>query len=162
MLYRHKEPNKEKWNGIGGKIEPGESVCESLAREVREEAGLRLEEARAVSYRGIVTWSGEEVTVGVASQGMYAFLAEFGVEHRVKNKERMVEGVLAWQPLDWVLDETNEAVVDNVAHFLSGMLRANEPRQWHCDYRNGVLHGVEERILEEAYDLAVVGLKDIG
>lgn len=35
-----------KWNGLGGKLEPGESPREGARREFREEAGLELPEAR--------------------------------------------------------------------------------------------------------------------
>ena len=31
-----------KWNGFGGKLEPGETVVEAAAREVKEECGLTV------------------------------------------------------------------------------------------------------------------------
>ena len=60
MLHRVKktvDENKDKWIGIGGKFEKGESPEECLLREVREETGLRLLRWR---YRGIVTFVSDE------------------------------------------------------------------------------------------------------
>ena len=45
MVYRNKKPNdmhEGKWNGLGGKFEPGESPEECIVREVWEEAGLKI------------------------------------------------------------------------------------------------------------------------
>ena len=45
MVYRNKKPNDMhagKWNGLGGKFEPGESPEECVIREVREESGLKI------------------------------------------------------------------------------------------------------------------------
>ncbi len=42
-----------RWNGFGGKLEPGESVEEGARRELREEAGI---EARALRPRGRLTF----------------------------------------------------------------------------------------------------------
>ena len=45
MVYRNKKPNDMhagKWNGLGGKFEPGESPEECIIREVREESGLKI------------------------------------------------------------------------------------------------------------------------
>jgi 8-oxo-dGTP diphosphatase len=45
MVYRNKKPNdihEGKWNGLGGKFEPGESPDECVCREVLEESGLRI------------------------------------------------------------------------------------------------------------------------
>lgn len=52
MLHRTKksnDPNREKWIGVGGKVEAGESVEECLLREVMEETGLVL---KKYQYRG--------------------------------------------------------------------------------------------------------------
>ena len=56
MLHRVKKENdlnRDKWVGVGGKFEDGESPEECLVRECREETGLTLTEYR---YRGIVTF----------------------------------------------------------------------------------------------------------
>jgi len=45
MLHRVKKADdihEGKWNGLGGKFEPGESPEECAVREVREEAGLTM------------------------------------------------------------------------------------------------------------------------
>ena len=56
MLHRVKKKNDlnhDKWIGIGGKFEQGESPEECLLREAREETGLTLTSYR---YRGLVTF----------------------------------------------------------------------------------------------------------
>ena len=56
LLHRVKKKNDlnhDKWIGIGGKIEEGESPEEGLLREAREETGLTLTSWR---YRGLVTF----------------------------------------------------------------------------------------------------------
>lgn len=56
MLHRTKkegDENRDKWIGVGGKFEPGESPEDCLLREVREETGLTLTSWR---YRGLVTF----------------------------------------------------------------------------------------------------------
>lgn len=56
LLHRVKkadDENRDKWIGVGGKFEDGESPEDCLLREVREETGLTLTRYR---YRGIVTF----------------------------------------------------------------------------------------------------------
>lgn len=57
MLHRTKKENdinKDKWIGVGGHFEPGESPDECLQREVMEETGLTLS---SYKLRGILTFS---------------------------------------------------------------------------------------------------------
>ena len=56
MLHRTKkvnDVNKDKWVGLGGKFEDGESPEDCLLREVKEEVGITL---LSYYYRGIVTF----------------------------------------------------------------------------------------------------------
>ena len=56
MLHRvkkEKDINKDKWIGIGGHIEDGESPDECIVRETMEETGLTL---NSYALRGIITF----------------------------------------------------------------------------------------------------------
>ena len=60
MLHRtskKKDGNKDKWIGVGGHFEKGESPEECLLREVKEETGLEL---TSYQFRGIVTFISDE------------------------------------------------------------------------------------------------------
>ena len=60
MLHRTKKDNDEnhdKWIGVGGHFEKGESPEECLVREVKEETGLTL---HSFDFRGIVTFVSDE------------------------------------------------------------------------------------------------------
>ncbi|PIW69092.1 MAG: DNA mismatch repair protein MutT [Ignavibacteriales bacterium CG12_big_fil_rev_8_21_14_0_65_30_8] len=56
MLYRNKKENdyhEGKWNGLGGKLEKGESPEECAVRELKEEAGL---DVKNPTLKGIITF----------------------------------------------------------------------------------------------------------
>ena len=73
MLHRTKkenDANRDKWLGIGGHFEPGETPLQCVLRECREETGLTLLDAR---YRGIVhfqsdTWPDEDMHLFTATR----------------------------------------------------------------------------------------------
>lgn len=87
MLHRVKkqnDQNHDKWIGIGGKFEPGESPEDCVVREVREETGLTLTHWR---YCGIVTFVLADWT-----EYMHLFCAD-GFEGTLRECD---EGVLEW------------------------------------------------------------------
>ena len=56
MIHRVKKENDYhhgKWNGLGGKFEPGESPEECAIREVKEESGLNV---KSIKMKGFVTF----------------------------------------------------------------------------------------------------------
>ena len=88
MLHRVKkenDANRDKWIGIGGKFEDGESPEDCVLREVREETGLILTDYR---YRGIVTF----VSDRWETEYMHLFTAT-GYTGAVRECD---EGVLEW------------------------------------------------------------------
>lgn len=88
MLHRVKKENDEnhdKWIGIGGKFENGESPDECMLREMREETGLTALSWRA---RGIVTFVSDEW----GTEYMHLFTCD-RFSGAVKDCD---EGVLEW------------------------------------------------------------------
>ncbi len=87
MLHRVKkenDQNHDKWIGVGGKFEEGESPEDCVLREVREETGLRLTHWR---YCGIITFVLDDWT-----EYMHLFCAD-GFEGTLRECD---EGVLEW------------------------------------------------------------------
>ncbi|MCI9593945.1 MAG: 8-oxo-dGTP diphosphatase [Lachnospiraceae bacterium] len=91
MLHRtikKNDINKDKWIGVGGHFEEGESPEECVCREVKEETGYTLTSYR---FRGLVTFlSGDGVT-----EYMSLFTAD-GFEGEAIPCD---EGELEWVPI---------------------------------------------------------------
>jgi 8-oxo-dGTP diphosphatase len=138
MLYRNKSPNTKQWNGLGGKIEPGETPLTSVLREVMEEAEIDLSQAQELRFAGAVTWASGAERAQI-NGGMYAFLAYLSPDFPIWPDRSTAEGLLSWKPLAWVSDPDNSSVVSNIPHFLPRMLAASEPQEYRCHYQEQVL-----------------------
>jgi 8-oxo-dGTP diphosphatase len=97
MLHRIKKANDMhagKWNGLGGKLEAGETPEECAIREIREESGLLVVDP---ILRGVITFPqfsrGEDWYT-------YIFVAEQFTGEVIDSNE----GVLAWVENDKLLD----------------------------------------------------------
>jgi 8-oxo-dGTP diphosphatase len=124
MLKRLKAPNKGLWNGVGGRIENGETPRQCILREVAEETGYTLPD---IDFAGILTWEGFETRDG----GLYIYTAE------APSGEPLVcdEGELAWKPRSWVVSAPG--VVSNIHVFGRAVLAGDAPRWYHFVYQNG-------------------------
>ncbi|MBQ3029718.1 MAG: 8-oxo-dGTP diphosphatase [Agathobacter sp.] len=95
MLHRVKKKNdlnKDKWVGVGGKFEPGETPEECLLREVKEETGLTL---TSYKFRAIITFISDEWGV----EYMHLFTADGYEGELPEDKMRDCdEGELVWVP----------------------------------------------------------------
>jgi 8-oxo-dGTP diphosphatase len=99
MIHRTKRENdmhKGKWNGLGGKFEPGETPEECIIREVFEESGLRIQSPR---LKGFITFPGF-----ANDEDWYAFVftADQFEGELIENEE----GFLEWIDDDKIMDLT--------------------------------------------------------
>ena len=97
MLHRIKKENdmhQGKWNGLGGKFEPGETPEACAIREIYEESGLRV---RNPELRGVLTFPAFN-----DDEDWYAFV--FVVRDFDGELIDSPEGVLAWIDDDQLLD----------------------------------------------------------
>ena len=96
MLHRtvkKNDINHDKWIGVGGHFEHGESPEDCVLREVREETGYTL---TSYKFRGIVTFVYGEDTV----EYMHLYTADGFQGEPVECDE----GVLKWVPRNQIMD----------------------------------------------------------
>jgi 8-oxo-dGTP diphosphatase len=93
---RPEDPHFGKYNGLGGKLDPGEDVVACLRREVREESGL---ECAALSLRGTISWPG----FGKKGEDWFGFI--FRIDRfRGEPLAGNAEGTLEWVEVERILE----------------------------------------------------------
>jgi len=63
MIYRNKKANdyhQGKWNGLGGKFNPGESPEECAIREIEEESGLKVSSVKMMGFITFPLFDGKD------------------------------------------------------------------------------------------------------
>lgn len=97
MLYRNKKENdvhEGKWNGLGGKVENGETPEECVIREVKEESGLDINSPKLHGFLTFPCFDGKD--------DWYVF-----VYTSDEFKGKLIdshEGMLDWIPNEKVLE----------------------------------------------------------
>ncbi len=90
MLHRIKKENdmhKGKWNGLGGKLENGESPEECVIREVKEESGLEIKNPK---LKGILTFPAFD---GIEDWYVFVFVAYKFEGELIDSKEGKLEWI---------------------------------------------------------------------
>jgi len=97
MVHRIKKENdmhQGKWNGLGGKLEPGETPEECAIREIREESGL---EVKHLVLKGLLTFP-----LFAKNEDWYAFV--YVVDQVEGDLIDSPEGILEWVDNDKIVE----------------------------------------------------------
>lgn len=132
VLMIHRNARKDdhhlgKYNGLGGKMEPGEDIAACMRREILEEAGIECTE---MSLRGTLNWPG----FGKHGEDWLGFIfvvTRYEGEPLASNPE----GALEWVPVE-ALDAL--PMWEGDRHFLP-LVFDDDPRPFHgvMPYKDG-------------------------
>ena len=133
MINRNKPPVMGMWNAVGGHIEKGETPEQCAVREIYEESGIKVSSAKVIS---VFTWNYDD-EIG------YATLSELqdDIDSSFSFPLSTAEGIVDFKDIDWVLNEKNYGVIEDLRVFLSDI--KNGVRQnYHLIYENSGLKEV--------------------
>jgi 8-oxo-dGTP diphosphatase len=97
LIHRNARPDDAhlgKYNGLGGKLDPGEDVVTGFRREVREEAGIECED---VQLAGTISWPG----FGKGGEDWFGFIFRV-VRYSGTPLPASAEGTLEWVEVERV------------------------------------------------------------
>lgn len=115
LVKRNKKPYKNCWNGIGGKIEEGETPLECAKRECMEETSISLSNPKL-----LVTYLYPETNV-INCNTKLNVIYDFVKEKNVIDNE---EGQYEWKDISFVMDPYNKEIagLSNLNKFVKEIL----------------------------------------
>ena len=149
LLNRNKPSWMGCWNGVGGKIEKGETPYDAAIRETYEETGIKVEINNPYFKVGWVV-NDDRSSLG----GMYVFICE--MDKKISTPTRSVEGILDYKTISWIMDPRNSGIAKNIPQFLPTFLN-NE----HVDFITIYNHEFDDLEIVRKVDLNNLSDKDI-
>ncbi|MDM5232471.1 NUDIX hydrolase [Lysinibacillus pakistanensis] len=143
LLNRDKPQWMGAWNGVGGKIEQGETPLVSALREIKEETGIALQD---ITYKGKITWTDGNINFGC----MYAFMAELPESYPYVTPIKVAEGILDWKDLSWILHPQNVGIAD-LKYYLPKMLDESINYEYIFTYKDSKLIDMTSTPLVQAF-----------
>ena len=130
LIHRNRRPDDPhlgKYNGLGGKLEPGEDIVACIRREIREESGIEFDE---LVLRGTISWPG----FGKHGEDWFGFIFRTNRWHGTARSDNS-EGTLEWVELDRLL----ELPLWEGDRFFLPLVFDRDSRQFHgiMPYRDG-------------------------
>ncbi|MGV8845985.1 NUDIX hydrolase [Tessaracoccus sp.] len=131
LVHRQRDgdDHQGKYNGLGGKLEPGEDAVACMRREILEEAGITI---TSLQLRGTIAWP------GFGSDGS----DWFGLVFVIDGFEGLVPEDNDDGPLSWVrIDELGNLPMWEGDRIFLPWVFDDDPRQFHAvlPYRDGAL-----------------------
>jgi 8-oxo-dGTP diphosphatase len=122
LIHRNARPDDthlNKYNGLGGKMQPNEDVVTCIKREILEEAGIYCED---VKLRGTINWTG----FGKDGENWLGFIFRVDSFSGTVASENE-EGSLLWHPID----SLNQLPMWEGDRYFLPMVFDNDPRMFH-------------------------------
>ena len=111
MIKRNKQPYKDCWNGIGGKIEENETEVQAAKRECYEETGIKLDNPKLfITYIYPET---NQINKGTNLSVLYDFINEIPLKPND-------EGIYQWKDINFALNFNNKKLAGfaNISQFV--------------------------------------------
>jgi 8-oxo-dGTP diphosphatase len=138
------------WNGVGGKLEEGETPRESVIREILEETGLEINNP---IFKGITTWFVGSKCVG----GMYVYLAELPAETIFHTPTKTYEGILDWKDYEWIMNPKNKGIASDIPATIEYITLDKTIFEHRCFYNDEKL--VEHQLIKIQSDYEMLDKK---
>lgn len=112
VINRKKPPYPGQWNGVGGKLKPGERPLHGMQREIFEETQLKVTPSQ-MRFAGVMDWFIDRQY----TDSIYLFEVTLPA-WKTQYPQGTREGILQPFPLDWLTQPENQGVIPDFKQLL--------------------------------------------